>query len=43
MRAFVDRLRRAGKLREVVRAVNGTHELAAVTQASQQESDAPIL
>src|SRR5262245_7339103 len=43
MRAYVDRLRRGGKLREVVRAVNGTHELAAVTQASQQESDAPIL
>jgi 4-hydroxybenzoate decarboxylase len=43
MRAYFDRLRRAAGVREVVRAVNGKHELAAVTQASQQESDAPIL
>jgi UbiD family decarboxylase len=43
MRAYLDRLRRAGKVREIAREVSGRHELAAVTQASQQQSDAPLL
>ena len=43
MRAYLDRLRRAGGVREITREVSGRHELAAVTQASQQESDAPLL
>src|SRR5215467_15994505 len=43
MRAYLDRLRRAGCVREITREVSGRHELAAVTQASQQESDAPLL
>src|SRR5271166_4269805 len=43
MRAYLDRLRRAGQVREIPREVSGRHELAAVTQASQQQSDAPLL
>jgi 4-hydroxybenzoate decarboxylase len=43
VRAHLDQLRRAGRLREITRAVSGKHELAAVTQASQAESDAPLL
>ncbi len=43
MRAYLDRLRRAGHVREIAREVGGKHELAAVTQASQRESDAPLL
>ena len=43
MRAYLDRLLRAGCVREITREVSGRHELAAVTQASQQESDAPLL
>jgi 4-hydroxybenzoate decarboxylase len=43
MRAYLDRLRRAGGVREITREVSGHHELAAVAQASQQESDAPLL
>ncbi len=43
MRAYLDRLRRAGHVREIAREVSGKHELAAVTQASQRESDAPLL
>jgi UbiD family decarboxylase len=43
MRAYLERLRSEGKLRIVEREVNGRHELAAVTQAAQQESDAALL
>src|SRR5262245_37416331 len=43
MRAYLDRLRHAGQVREIAREVSGKHELAAVTQASQRESDAPLL
>src|SRR5215831_17379100 len=43
MRAYLDRLRREGKLRVVEREVSPRHELAAVTQASQAESDAALL
>ncbi|MYZ48615.1 UbiD family decarboxylase [Rhizobiales bacterium L72] len=43
MRAAVDRLLREGRVRVVERAVSGRFELAAVTQASQRESDAPLL
>src|SRR5262245_22918531 len=43
MRAYLDGLRRAGALREIARDVDGRHELAAVTQASQRESDEPLL
>ena len=30
-------------MREIAREVSARHELAAVTQASQRESDAPLL
>jgi 4-hydroxybenzoate decarboxylase len=43
MRAYLDRLRGEGKLRVVEREVSGRNELAAVTQASQAESDAALL
>jgi UbiD family decarboxylase len=43
MRAYIDQLRRAGQVREIAREVSGRHELAAVTQASQRQSDAPLL
>jgi UbiD family decarboxylase len=43
MRAYIERLAAAGSVRVVEREVSGQHELAAVTQASQRESDAPIL
>lgn len=43
MRAYIERLSAAGRVRVVEREVSGRHELAAVTQASQRESDAPIL
>jgi 4-hydroxybenzoate decarboxylase len=43
MRAYVEQLRQQGELRIVDREVSGQHELAAVVQASQRESDAPIL
>ena len=43
MRDYFERLRRAGGVREITREVSGRHELAAVTQASQRESDAPLL
>src|SRR5215468_482590 len=43
MQAYLDRLRAEGKLRVVEREVSPRHELAAVTQASQSESDAALL
>jgi UbiD family decarboxylase len=43
MRAYLERLRAQGKLRVVEREVSGRHELAAVTWASQAESDAALL
>jgi UbiD family decarboxylase len=43
MRAYLDRLRGEGKLRVIEREVSPLHELAAVTQASQAESDAALL
>ena len=43
MKAYIERLSAAGRVRIVEREVSGRHELAAVTQASQRESDAPIL
>jgi 4-hydroxybenzoate decarboxylase len=43
MRAYIERLAAAGRVRVVEREVSGQHELAAVTQASQLESDAPVL
>jgi 4-hydroxybenzoate decarboxylase len=43
MRAYLDRLRTEGKLRVVEREVSPRHELAAVTQASQAQSDAALL
>jgi 4-hydroxybenzoate decarboxylase len=43
MRAYLDRLRGEGKLRVVERDVSPVNELAAVTQASQAESDAALL
>ena len=43
MRAYIERLAAAGRVRVVQREVSGQHELAAVTQASQRESDAPVL
>ena len=43
MRAYIERLATAGRVRVVEREVSGQHELAAVTQVSQRESDAPIL
>ena len=43
MRDYLEKLRRAGQVREITREVSGKHELAAVTQASQRESEAPLL
>lgn len=43
MRAYVERLLDEGRVRVVEREVSGKHELAAVVQASQKESDAPVL
>ncbi len=43
MRAYIEELMGRGLVRVVEREVSGRHELAAVTQASQKESDAPIL
>jgi len=43
VREYIEQLRRAGRLREITRAVSGKHELAAVTQASQRESDAALV
>ena len=43
MRAYIERLLQQGQVRVVEREVSGQHELAAVVQASQKESDAPIL
>ncbi len=43
MRDYFEKLRRAGGVREITREVSGRHELAAVTQASQRESEAPLL
>ena len=42
MRDHLDRLLASGAVRIVEREVAGQHELAAVTQASQRESDAPL-
>src|SRR5436190_327049 len=42
MRTYVEALARSGGLREVEREVDGRHELAAVTQASQAQSDAAL-
>lgn len=42
MRNYIERLTAEGRVRIVEREVSGTHELAAVTQASQRESDQPI-
>ena len=43
MRAYIESLLAENRIRIVDREVSGKHELAAVTQASQRESDAPIL
>ncbi len=43
MRDYIERLRGEGRLSQVEREVSGRHELAAVIQAAQRESDAPIL
>ena len=43
MRAYIDRLLAEGRVRVIEREVSGQHELAAVTQRSQKESDAPLL
>ena len=43
MRDYFEKLRRTGQVREITRQVSGKHELAAVTQASQRESEAPLL
>lgn len=43
MQAYIDSLLAQGAVRIVEREVSGRHELAAVTQASQKESDAPLL
>jgi UbiD family decarboxylase len=43
MRSYVERLEAEGRLRVVEREVSGKHELAAVVQAAQRESDAAIL
>jgi len=43
MRAYIDTLAAQGRLRVIEREVSGQHELAAVTQRSQKESDAPLL
>ena len=40
VRDYFEQLQRAGAVREITREVSGKHELAAVTQASQRESDA---
>ncbi len=43
MRRYLESLMAQNRVRIVEREVSGQHELAAVTQASQRESDAPIL
>ena len=43
MRSYMDGLLAAGRVRVVEREVSGRHELAAVTQRSQRESDLPLL
>lgn len=43
MRAYLEALLAAGRVRVVEREVSGRFELAAVTQRSQRESDAPLL
>ncbi len=43
MRSTIEGLLQSGQVRIVEREVAGRHELAAVTQASQRESDAPLL
>src|SRR6516165_10055311 len=43
MRAYLERLRSEGRLRVIEREVDGRNELAAITQASQRESDAALL
>jgi 4-hydroxybenzoate decarboxylase len=43
MRRYLEELMAAGEVRIVEREVSGRHELAAVTQRSQRESDRPIL
>src|SRR5262245_1672696 len=43
MRAYMEALCAAGRVRIVEREVSGKHELAAVTQRSQRESDLPLL
>ena len=43
MRAYMEALRAQGRVRVIEREVSGQHELAAVTQRSQKESDAPLL
>jgi len=43
LRNHIDEMIAAGRMRVVEREVSGRHELAAVVQASQKESDLPIL
>jgi 4-hydroxybenzoate decarboxylase len=43
MRAHLDALLKEGRVRIIEREVSGKHELAAVTHASQRESDWPLL
>ncbi len=43
MRAYIEKLLASGQMRVVEREISGQHELAAATQASQRESDAPLL
>lgn len=43
MRDYLEGLLQQGRVRVVEREISGRHELAAITQASQRESDAPLL
>lgn len=43
MRAYLERLLNEGRVRVIDREVAGRFELAAITQASQRESDMPLL
>ncbi len=43
MRRYLESMLERGRVRVVDREVSGRHELAAVTQRSQRESDAPLL
>ena len=43
MRRYLEQLLAQGRVRVIEREVSGRHELAAVTQRSQRESDAPLL